>query len=178
MFGRILSGENIFRSRYKALEDNCHISFSSSFPGTIIPYRLKGNNSIIAQKDAFLCIEENVDIRAYNSGLKKGLFGGEGFFLQEFIGNGLVFLEIDGYCFEYDLKPNEKIVVDTGLVAAFESSVTMEVETIKGAKNIFFGNEGLFNTTLIGPGKVYLQSMSVPKLADILRPHLQITDDK
>jgi TIGR00266 family protein len=178
MFGRLLSGEQLFRSRYQALEDNCHISFASSFPGTIVPYKLNGTNSIIAQKDSFLCMQEGVDLKIYNSGIKKGLFGGEGFFLQKFKGNGLVFLEIDGYCFEYDLKANEKIVVDTGLVAAFESSVSMNIETIKGVKNIFFGNEGIFNTTLTGPGKIYLQSMSIANLANIISPHLPLSENK
>lgn len=171
MFGRMISGEQTFRSEYTALEDNCSIAFASSFPGSIIPYKV-GENNLIAQKDAFLCMTKNVKMSVHNTGIKKGLFGGEGFFLQKFSGAGVVFLEVDGYCFEYDLKAGEKIVADTGAVAAFESTVRMDIERIKGAKNVLFGGEGLFSTTLEGPGKVYLQSMSIPSLAGILSPHI------
>ena len=172
LFSKMFTGESIFQSKYTALEDNCQIAFASSFPGTIIPYKLNGRR-LIAQKDSFLCMTEGVDLKMYNTGLKRGLFAGEGYLLQKFSGNGIVFLEIDGFCYEYELAAGEKIVVDTGLVAAFEDSVDMNIERIKGVKNVMFGGEGLFDTTLIGPGKIYLQSMSIANIADLLTPYFK-----
>ena len=171
VLGRMVTGESILFSYYTAEGGSAMVCFSNSFPGDIIPIELNGNKSIIAQKNAMLCMDPNINISTHTNNLGTSIFGGEGIFMQKFSGNGLIFLEIDGSCFEYNLKPGQKINVDTGLVAAFEDTVSMEIERVKGIKNIFLGGEGLFNTTLIGPGKVYLQSMSMPGLAKVLRPY-------
>ena len=97
--------------------------------------------------------------------------------MQQIKGDGLVFLEIDGYCKEYTLAAGESIIVDTGYLAAMSETCTMDVETVKGAKNIFFGGEGLFNTRVTGPGKVYIQSMPVINTAERLSPYLHIDND-
>ena len=97
----------------------------------------------------------------------------EGFVMQKVTGPGMAFFEIDGYCKEYDLAPGEKIICDTGAMALMDESVTMEVQMVKGLKNMAFGGEGLFDTVLIGPGKVYMQSMSIPKIAELLLPFVQ-----
>ena len=107
-----------------------------------------------------------------NQKVSSGLLGGEGFIMQKFTGPGVVFLEIDGYCKEYDLAQGERIVCDTGLLAAMDSSVTMTVEQVKGLKNKLLGGEGLFDTVLTGPGKVYLQTMTLPRLAQLIIPYL------
>ena len=109
-----------------------------------------------------------------NKKVGAGLVGGEGFLMQKITGPGLAFFEIDGYCKEYDLQPGERIVCDTGVLALMDESVTMEVQTVKGLKNKLLGGEGLFDTVLIGPGKVYLQTMTVAKLAGLMIPFLPL----
>lgn len=173
MLGRVVTGESILFSYYTAIEDSALVAFSNNFPGQIIPIELNGSKSIIAQKNAMLCMDPNIQISTHTNNLGTSLFGGEGIFMQKFSGQGILFLEIDGTCFQYDLKPEQSITVDTGLVAAFEDTVNMKIERVKSVKNIFLGGEGLFNTTLTGPGRIYLQSMSMPGLVKSLSPYLQ-----
>ena len=178
ILGRMFSGESVFMNEYTAQGDGGMIAFASSFPGSIIPYRVTPESGIIVQKRGFLAMEKGLELSIYfQKRLGKGLFGGEGFIMQKIIGNGLVFLEIDGYCKEYDLEEGQSIVVDTGYLAAMSESCTMDVETVKGAKNIFFGGEGLFHTRITGPGKVYIQSMPIINTAERLAPYLNISND-
>ncbi len=164
--GRMFSGDSLFMNTYTAEKDNQNIAFSSTVPGNIIPYDLTNSSGIIAQKGAFLCAENSVTLKvAFTKKLSTGLFGGEGFILQEMTGSGNVFLEIDGDEVIRELADGETILVDTGNVVAFEKKVTYEIETIKGFKNIFFGGEGLFLTKLTGPGKIILQTMNFNDLA-------------
>src|SRR5690606_20939086 len=110
--------------------------------------------------------EESVSLEVYfKKKFAAGLFGGEGFILQKITGPGIVFLEMDGYIEEYDLSSGETVKVDTGHVAMFEQSVSFDIETVKGMKNVLFGGEGLFLTVLTGPGKIYLQTMPIQNLA-------------
>ena len=123
-------------------------------------------------------MEKGLDLSLYfQKKLGKGLFGGEGFIMQKISGDGMVFLEIDGYCMEYNLGMGESIIVDTGYLAAMSESCTMDIETVKGVKNMFFGGEGIFNTRITGPGKVYIQSMPVINTAQTLAPYLNIGGD-
>lgn len=173
VFGRLFSGESLFLNEYTPEVCEGMIAFASSFPGSIIPYQVTEGNGIIVQKRSFLAMEKGLDLSMYfQKRLGKALFGGEGFIMQKISGNGLVFLEIDGYCKEYDLAVGESIILDTGYLAAMSETCTMEIETIKGAKNIFFGGEGLFNTKVTGPGKVYVQSMPIINTANALIPYL------
>ena len=174
-FGRLFSGESIFMNEYTAQGGAGMIAFASSFPGSIIPYRVTEGNGIIVQKRGFLAMEIGLDLSVYfQKRLGKGFFGGEGFIMQKISGNGMVFLEIDGHCKEYDLGIGESIVVDTGYLAAMTESCMMDIETVQGAKNIFFGGEGLFHTRITGPGKVYIQSMPLINMAEVLTPYLNI----
>ncbi len=176
--GRLFSGESVFMNEYTATGGSGMIAFASSFPGSIIPYRVTEGNAIIVQKRGFLAMEKGLDLSLFwQKKLGRGFFGGEGFIMQKISGNGLVFLEIDGYCKEYDLGVGESIIVDTGYLAAMTEGCSMEVETVKGAKNIFLGGEGLFNTRITGPGKVYIQSMPVINTAAALTPYLNINDN-
>jgi uncharacterized protein (TIGR00266 family) len=169
--GRALSGESLFMNTYTAEVDGAEISFASSFPGRILEFDLKQGECIIAQKKAFLCSESSVNLSMhFQKKLGAGFFGGEGFIMQKIEGPGKAFLEIDGDVVEKTLAPGEVLKVDNGYVAAYESSVQMNIETVKGLKNIFLGGEGLFLTTLTGPGKVYLQSMPVSNLAGLIAP--------
>lgn len=167
--GRAFAGESIFMNVYTANEDDAEIAFSSSFPGQILEFDLKEGETIIAQKRAFLCSEKTVDIKMqFRKKLGAGFFGGEGFIMQKITGPGKVYLEIDGNVIKRELKEGEKIKVDNGYVAAMTQDVKLDIETVKGVKNILFGGEGLFVTSLKGPGTVYLQTMPVSKLASLL----------
>ena len=137
-----------------------------SFPGKIIPLELAEGQSIIVQKDAFMCADKSVDMDMhFRKKLGAGFFGGEGFILQRLTGPGLAFVELDGEVVEYDLQPGQLLKVDTGHVAMFEPTVDFDITMLKGFRNILFGGEGLFLATLRGPGKVYLQTMPMMKLA-------------
>ena len=171
--GRALSGDTIFLNFFTAESDNQKIAFSSCYPGKIIPIRLTGSNTIIGEKNAFLAAEECVDINMhFRKKLGAGIFGGEGFILQKFTGTGMLFLEIDGEVIEHDLQPGEKLLVNQGHLAAMEETVDFDIERVKGVKNMIFGGEGLFFTRLTGPGKVWIQTMPISKLADALVPYL------
>ncbi|WP_296783525.1 TIGR00266 family protein [Methanobrevibacter sp.] len=169
--GRALSGDTLFLNFFTAQSDNEQIGFSSRTPGKIIPINLNGS-TIIGQKNAFLAAEKSVDVDIFfKKKLGAGLFGGEGFILQKFSGNGTVFLEIDGEVIEKDLAPGEKLLLDPGHIAAMEPTVDFGIERVKGAKNILFG-EGIFFSKLTGPGKVWIQTMPLSKLAEALIPFL------
>lgn len=171
--GRLFSGESLFMNEYTAQGSTGMIAFASRFPGSIIPYEVTPGNEIIVQKKGFLAMEKGIDLSIYfQRKLGKGFFGGEGFIMQKVSGNGLIFLEIDGHCVEYTLGAGESIILDTGYLAAMSATCTMDIETIKGAKNIFFGGEGLFNTRVTGPGKVYIQSMPIWQIAQELIPYM------
>ena len=178
VFGRMFSGESIFLNQYTAEGGPGMIAFASSFPGSIIPYRVTPGNSIIVQKRGFLAMESGLDLSVFfNKRIGGGLFGGEGFIMQKISGDGMVFIEIDGHCKEYELGVGQTIIVDTGYLAAMTESCTMDVQMVKGAKNIFFGGEGLFHTRITGPGKVYIQSMPVINTAGRLAPYIQVSSD-
>ena len=177
MFGRMFSGESLFLNEYTAENGSGMIAFASSFPGSIIPYQVTPGNGIIVQKRGFLAMEKGLELSVYfQKKLGKGLFGGEGFIMQRICGNGMVFLEIDGHCKQYDLAAGESIIADTGYLAAMSETCTMDIQTVRGAKNIFLGGEGLFHTCITGPGRVYIQSMPVINMAQRLTPYLDIKD--
>ena len=176
--GRALSGDSMFVNTFTAEDDNQEVGFSSCTPGKIIPVELDGSTAIIGQKSSFLAAEESVEINMhFRKKLGSGIFGGEGFILQKFTGKGMVFLEIDGEVIERDLQPGEKLLVDSGHVAALDESVDFDIERVKGAKNMIFGGEGLFLATLTGPGKVWIQTMPISKLAEALIPFIPQSHD-
>lgn len=174
--GRMFTGESIFMSSFSAEVDGAKIAFATTVPGDIIPVNMtEVPNGIILQKRAFLCAEDDVQLKIkFTKRFTAGLFGGEGFILQEAKGQGMLFLEIDGDPIIRDLAPGEVLKVDTGNVVAFEPSVSYEIETVKGLGNIFLGGEGLFLTRLVGPGKVILQSQNfgdfAGRIAAVLPP--------
>ncbi len=172
VFGRMISGESLFLSKYTA-QGNAEIAFSSSFPGKIIARELKQGESIICQKSAFLCGFGNIDLSIhFRKKLTAGLFGGEGFIMEKVTGPGIVFLELDGYSPVYELSAGEKLICDTGVVAVMDSTCSLDVQMVKGVKNMFFGGEGLFDTVVTGPGKVYMQTMTIPNLAKKIAPYI------
>ena len=158
--GRMFSGESIFQNRYTAVGGPGMIAFASSFPGNIRAIEITPGKSIIAQKSAFLASTAGVELSVhFHKRLGAGFFGGEGFIMQRLSGSGIAFVEIDGSAVEYDLAPGQSMIVDTGNLALADDTVSIDVQTVKGAKNVLFGGEGLFNTVVTGPGRITLQTM-------------------
>ena len=164
--GRMFSGESMFQNIYTAENSEGMIAFASSFPGTIMAFNIAPSQEIIAQKSAFLASESTVTLSAHiQKKLGAGFFGGEGFIMQRLSGNGIAFVEIDGYCSRYELAAGEKLLVDTGYLAAMSSTVSLDIQSVAGLKNKLFGGEGFFNTVLTGPGSVWIQSMPISNIA-------------
>ena len=172
MFSKAFSGESMFQNIYTARGAGM-IAFGSSFPGKILPLEIAPGREMILQKSAFLASEAGVQLSIhFNKKLSAGFFGGEGFIMQRLSGSGTAFAEIDGELIEYDLAPGQKMVVDTGNVAGFEPTVGIEIEQVPGLKNKLLGGEGPFNTTLTGPGRIWLQTMPISGVAGAIRPFI------
>lgn len=172
MFSKAFSGESMFQNIYTA-KGNGMIAFGSCFPGKIMPLEIAPGREMILQKSAFLASESGVSLSVhFSKKLGAGFFGGEGFIMQKLSGHGIAFAEIDGELVEYDLKAGQQIIVDTGNVAGFEPTVTMDIQQVAGLKNKLLGGEGLFNTTLTGPGRIWLQTMPIYNVANAIRPYI------
>ena len=170
---RKFAGESFFLVNFTSAAGGGLVSFGSEFPGKIIPLHLGPDEEIIAQKDAFLCSEESVTFdAAWTKKIGAGFLGGEGLILIKLRGPGQAFFNVGGEISEIKLKPGQKIRVDTGNLAMFDSSVVYDVERVKGIKNIIWGGEGLFLATCTGPGRVWVQSMPVCELAGKLAEYL------
>ena len=164
--GRMFAGESIFQNRYTAMGGNGMIAFASSFPGSIMDYQIAPGRELIVQKSGFLAAEAGVELSVFfQKKLGSGFFGGEGFIMQRLSGYGTAFLEFDGHVIEYGLQPGQQIVVDTGYLAAMENTCTMEIKSVPGLKNMVFCWEGVFNTVITGPGRIWLQTMPMSNVA-------------
>ena len=172
--GRMLSGDSLFMNTYKSLADGATIAFASSAPGEIIPIKFDKNHpGLIAQKGSFLCAEDSITLKvALTKKFGAGLFGGEGFVLQEMGGEGTAFLEVDGNTNKVELKDGESILVDTGNIVCFDKTCKYEIETVKGVKNVIFGGEGLFLTKITGPGMVIMQTQNFRDFASRIIPFI------
>ncbi len=171
--GRAFAGEKLFQNIYTAQGGPGMIAFASSFPGSIKAFQISPGQDMIFQKSAFLAGEAGVTLSVhFRKKIASGLFGGEGFIMQKVSGQGIVFAEFDGHVVEYELQPGQKIIVDTGYVAAMTASCGMDVQGVPGVKNILFGGEGLFNTVITGPGHVWLQTMPISNVAGAIRPYI------
>lgn len=158
--GRMLSGESLFQNIYTAQNGAGMIAFASSFPGAIRAIEVTPDHPIVCQKSAFLAATSGVELSIFfQKKIGAGFFGGEGFIMQKVSGSGIVFLEIDGSAVEYELAAGQQLIVDTGNLAMMDETCKMDIQTVKGVKNVLFGGEGLFNTVVTGPGKVTLQTM-------------------
>ncbi|MCL2022960.1 MAG: TIGR00266 family protein [Oscillospiraceae bacterium] len=171
--GRALSGEKLFQNVYTAKGGPGMVTFGSSFIGSIRALEITPNNPIVCQKRAFLASEMSVDLSVFfQKRFGAGLLGGEGFVLQKLSGNGIAFVEVDGYAVEYELQSGQTLIVSTGALAMCDATCTIDVQSVKGAKNVLFGGEGFFNTKITGPGKVTLQTTSVQSFAMQLQPYM------
>ena len=168
-FGRALSGESGFQNVYTARGGRGLIAFTSSYVGNILAVEITPDKPIIIQKRAFLASTPDVNMEVFfQKKIGTALFGGEGFIMQKLSGSGIVFLELDGSVINYDLKAGEQMLISTGHLAMMDATVSMDVQQIKGAKNILFGGESLFNTVVTGPGVVTVQSMPLSNLVGLI----------
>ena len=173
--GRALSGESLFMTTYTCQSPNGLIVFTPEVPGKVLDVNLAAGQSLICQKDAFMCAQDSVKLEMhFRKKLGAGLFGGEGFILQKLTGPGVAFVEIPGEVREYTLEAGAVMKVDPGHIAMFEPSVTYDITRVKGLKNVFFSGEGLFLASLKGPGKVWMQSLPLSNLAAKLARYMPI----
>lgn len=166
---RLISGESMFTTVYTNQSNlKRKVAFGGPYPGKIIPVHLSEiGGTLLCQKDAFLCAAKGVSIGiAFQKRLGAGFFGGEGFILQKLEGDGLVFVHAGGALKEKTLQAGETLRVDTGCVIAFTSNVDFDIQFVGGVKTALFGGEGMFFTTLRGPGKVWLQSLPLGRMAN------------
>ncbi len=171
--GRALAGESLFMTTYVCRSSAGMVVFAPEAPGKIVAIDLAVGQSLICQKDAFMCAESSVKLEMhFRRKLGAGFFGGEGFILQKVTGPGTVFLEIPGEVREYDLRPGESMQVDPGHLAVFEPTVSYDITMVKGLRNIFLSGEGLFLAKMTGPGKIWLQSLPLTNLAAKIAQHL------
>ena len=160
MFGRLFSGESLFQNRYTARGGEGMIAFASSFPGSIQAVAIDPNHPVVVQKRGYLASESGVELSVFFQ--KKGMsgfFSGEGFIMEKLSGHGVAFLEFDGSIISYELSAGQQLIVNTGNVAMIDATCSIDVQQVKGVKNVLFGGEGLFNTVITGPGRVILQTM-------------------
>ncbi len=171
MFGRMVSGENLFQNRYTAAGGEGLLACAAKTAGSIRGYEITPGRAIVVQKGGFLASTDGVELSVHlKKKLSAGAFGGEGFIMQKISGQGTALIEIDGYAVDYDLGPGEQMVIDTGYLAVMDESCTMEIQTVPGIKNMMFGGEGVFNTVVTGPGRITLQSMPISTLAGAIIP--------
>ncbi len=166
---RVLTGESLFMTAYTNRRGGKQrVAFGAPYPGKIIALDLSDlGGELLCQKSAFLCAAKGVAVEiAFQKKLGVGLFGGEGFILQRLRGDGYVFVHAGGTIIERELKPGEKMRIDTGCIAALQSGVDYDIEFVGGIKNTLFGGEGIFFASVTGPGRVWLQSLPFSRLAD------------
>ena len=179
MFGRMITGEAAFQNKFTAQRDNSEIAFGSCFPGSILPVEIDKDHPIIVQKRGFLAGTARIELSVFlNKKIGSGLFGGEGFLMQKVSGEGTAFIEIDGAACTYELKEGEKMIVNSGYLALVSNTCKLDIQLVKGIKNVLFGGEGLFFATVTGPGKIILQTMPISSLADSIYPYLPKTEIK
>ena len=172
-FGRMFTGESIFRNIYTARGGHGMIAFASSFPGAIRVVEITPDHPVVAQKASFLAATSGVELSVFfQKKAAAGFFGGEGFIMQKLSGRGLAFLEIDGSAVEYELQAGQQLIVDSGNLAMMSDTCKMDIRTVKGMKNVIFGGEGLFNTVVTGPGRVTLQTMPLINFAGTIATYI------
>lgn len=173
VIGRALSGGTLFMTEYRAKEDNSLVAFAAHVPGSIVKVDVAPPQTYMVHKHGFLCATPGV---SYGAGLQRslgaGVFGGDGFILQKVAGEGALFVELGGECVVRDLAPGEIIRVHPHHVGMFEARVTFDLTMIRGIKNAVFGGDGLFQARLTGPGRVWLQSMTISRLAHAIAPYM------
>jgi uncharacterized protein (TIGR00266 family) len=171
-FMRSLSGGSFFITDFTAC-DAAHIAFAPRFPGSILPFTLAPGESIVCRKQTFMCAEKSVQLEvAFQKRIGAGFFGGEGFIMQKVTGPGTVWLDLSGEVVTKELAPGERLLVHAGHIGAQSPTIGVDIQMVRGFRNVLFGGEGLFLATLTGPGKVWLQSMPIINLAESIAHYL------
>ena len=175
--GRLFTKEALFQNIYTSEKDGSKIAFGTAVPGSIRAIKIEPGKTVICQKSSFLASYGNVEVSTFfNKKIGVGIFGGDGFIMQKFSGEGIVFVEIDGSNKEFELKEGEKLILSTGYLVTMDDTCQIDVQTIKGMKNIFLGGEGIFNTVITGPGKVVVQTMPLAKLSNSIAAYLPLNN--
>jgi uncharacterized protein (AIM24 family) len=173
ILGRALSGGGIFMTEYSSAGGNGLIAFAAKVPGIIMQVDVANGRDYLIHRHGFLCATQGVNLTmGFQRSLGAGIFGGNGFVLQRLSGNCSAWVELGGEIVTYDLQPGETIYVHPGHVGMFEASVNFDITFIKGVMNAIFGGDGLFIAQLTGPGKVWLQTLTMPNLAHAMLPYL------
>lgn len=175
---RVVSGGSLFMTEYQATGSNGTVAFATKMPGHIKPIEVANGSEYMISQHGFIAGTDGVTLNiGFQQKLGAGIFGGAGFILQRVGGTGTAWIELSGELVEYDLGPGEQLLVHPGHVGLFESALSFEITTVKGVKNMLFGAESIFLAKLTGPGKVWLQTLTLPNLAHALEPYLpQATD--
>jgi len=170
---RVAGGGSIFMTEYRAVGVSGELAFATKLPGHIVPVEVSPGHEYMIHRHGFLCGAPQIQIGvAFQQSLGAGIFGGDGFLLQKLSGQGIAWLELSGELVVRDLQPGETLRVHPGHVGAFQSCVSFQITTVPGIKNAFFGGDGLFLAALTGPGKVWLQSMSMQHLAHAIAEYM------
>ena len=173
LFTRAVSGESIFKNKYTAQGGAGEIAFASTVPGNIVPVEISGSKQIVAQKSAYLASTPGVEMEMFfQKKIGAGFFGGEGFIMQKFVGEGTVFVEMDGSVMEYNLDAGESMILDTGYLAMMDATCSIDIQSTGSVGNALFGGEGLFNTKVTGPGRVWIQTLPINALAGAIQPYI------
>ena len=174
--GRLFTNEKLFQNIYTSNKDGSKIAFGTCVPGSIKAIKLEKGQTVICQKSSFLASYGDIELATFfNKKIGAGIFGGEGFIMQKITGDGIVFIEIDGESKEFELAEGQQLILSTGYLVSMDETCSIDVQTVKGLKNIILGGEGIFNTVITGPGKVTVQTMPLPRLANSIVPYLPTT---
>ncbi len=170
---RVAGGGSLFMTEYRAVGGPGGISFATKLPGHIVPVEVGAGNEYMIHRHGFLCATPQIQISlGFQQSLGAGIFGGDGFLLQHVAGTGTAWIELSGELIVKDLQPGETLLVHPGHVGAFQSRVSFQITTVPGIKNMIFGGDGIFLATLTGPGKVWLQTLPISKLAHKLMEYM------
>ena len=173
LLSRAVSGESIFKNKYTAQRGAGEIAFASTVPGNIIPIEISASRQIVAQKSSYLASTPGVTMEIFfQKKIGAGFFGGEGFIMQKFSGEGTVFVELDGSVIEYTLDTGESMLLDTGYLAMMDATCSIDIQSTGGVGNALFGGEGLFNTKVTGPGRIWIQTLPINALAGAIQPYI------
>jgi uncharacterized protein (TIGR00266 family) len=173
VLGRALSGGGLFMNEYQTSAGQGMVAFAAKVPGTIMEVQVNPGQSYLIHRHGFLCATQGVELGiGFQRSLGAGIFGGDGFVLQKLGGSATAWVELGGEIVSYDLKPGESLNVHPGHIGMFEDSVSFDIFLIPGLKNMLFGGDGLFVARLTGPGKIWLQTLTMPNLAHALVPYM------
>lgn len=170
---RVAGGGSIFMTEYRAMGAPGEVAFATKLPGHIVPVEVAPGHEYMIHRHGFLCATPQIQVSvAFQQSLGAGIFGGDGFLLQKLSGQGMAWLELSGELVVRDLQPGENLRVHPGHVGAFQSSVSFQITTVPGIKNMIFGGDGIFLASLTGPGRIWLQTLPISKLAHAIEPYI------